>query len=897
MIELYDMLIDGISKQLKLDTNYELPKYLNQIKSTVRDLRLCYRNFPVSVPYHREEYQTAYLLTYFPHYVQLINKILTEDCYDTFKGKESLKLTFFGGGPGPEILGTMLFIKEHYPQVKSVDINLFDINASAWDYSHRILCDNVLSELGLNFNFSKSDLDFTKGPMPETMASKLTNSDLVVFQNCLNEISVSSQRSVKELISQVFDKLNKGCTFIIADLASNYPEVIRLITEIENIASYNYSVDIHRSIAKNNGVHSMVSLFYPPTRFVIDNLLTGESGLIPRKNLKYNYSCFTINKTQKLSSVFSSKKALDLLYSPLATSVGRVKSELVRKTFIGIDFGTSTTVCSYVKINEDNQIITESIPIKQYNERNKATTHQKVDSVVAYDNNRIIIGKPAKDLARELVYGKNYWSSFKMGVGVDLGPVYYNSDLRVGEDKILTPEDACVKFFQKLKVGIDSFIEENNLPMNIEYAISIPASFEMSQRQSILYALEKVGIKSGRSPFIDEPVAAYLHHLNTYGVSTIEEKKVLVFDFGAGTCDICVFEISNRDNKLQINNLAISRNGEVGGDQLDYQIVDKVLWTQFVKQNPEFANIDRSIKKIIYSGLKNIAETLKIRLCDRAIGGDVVTKNGAESISNFEDFYISERISKGVRNASLSYKELYEIMSDFMLNKTSLTDNIATTLETAMIKSGINYSEIDEVVLIGGSCKNPYIEYFLKQIFPHKTQIVKPLDMQYAVSNGAAIHSLAMNVFGQNLITPVLGESLYVRINESTKKIFAQGLTLPNEGIMMPILPEQCLNGFEMDILIGEDKKLLKRVRQPQICGEAFDIVISISQDKLVFIEFMKDKEIISPVITVNPTALVSNSFASEQLNNLWKKYNQDMCDFGKVEKEIEQQIQNITKN
>jgi molecular chaperone DnaK len=78
---------------------------------------------------------------------------------------------------------------------------------------------------------------------------------------------------------------------------------------------------------------------------------------------------------------------------------------------------------------------------------------------------------------------------------------------------ILNPKDAAKVFFQYLKAQIDRYIRTNNLPSNVQFAVSIPASFEANQRKELIYALEQNGISINKQSFIDEPNAAFLSYV------------------------------------------------------------------------------------------------------------------------------------------------------------------------------------------------------------------------------------------------------------------------------------------------------------------------------------------------------------------------------------------------
>ena len=127
-----------------------------------------------------------------------------------------------------------------------------------------------------------------------------------------------------------------------------------------------------------------------------------------------------------------------------------------------------------------------------------------------------------------------------MELGEDVGAKYFDSEL--GQNSLfplLNPKDAAKLFFQYLKVQIDRYIQQHNLPTNVQYAISIPASFEANQRKELIEALSENNISLNKQSLIDEPNAAFLSFVqakskedNPLILPDGDNPNVLVFDFG-----------------------------------------------------------------------------------------------------------------------------------------------------------------------------------------------------------------------------------------------------------------------------------------------------------------------------------------------------------------------------
>ena len=215
-------------------------------------------------------------------------------------------------------------------------------------------------------------------------------------------------------------------------------------------------------------------------------------------------------------------------------------------TYVGVDFGTSTTVVSIASFdNEGRAIHTKVLRLKQILPDGAVYSSEIVPTVIAWVG-RILVGEGASQLKYQLKRGKNIWYSFKMELGEDLGAKYYESELReVAPFNIRNPKDAARVFFAYLKYLILSYCEENGLSQQIDYSVSIPASFEANQRKDLLDSLAANEMKVATQALIDEPNAAFI----SYAVQRATEghpmflhpdynSKVMVFDFG-GAIFLC----------------------------------------------------------------------------------------------------------------------------------------------------------------------------------------------------------------------------------------------------------------------------------------------------------------------------------------------------------------------
>ena len=281
---------------------------------------------------------------------------------------------------------------------------------------------------------------------------------------------------------------------------------------------------------------------------------------------------------------------------------------------------------SLAKIDKKTkEISTTSIWLNQKLVDGAKMSSEKIPTVIAWYNEKLLVGNGAADLKHKLKKGVNVWYSFKMELGEDLGSKYYNSELGRGSDfPILNPKDAARVFFQYLKAQIDRYVKDKGLPTNIQFAVSIPASFEANQRKELVNALEQNGIAINKQALIDEPNAAFLSYVKTSTadgnplcIPDGDNPKILIFDFGAGTCDVSILELGKDLKGIYSKNLSISKFETLGGDDIDRFIALEYLFNQFLLENglnhQDFRTPEKN--RIITNFLK-AAEQLKILICD-----------------------------------------------------------------------------------------------------------------------------------------------------------------------------------------------------------------------------------------------------------------------------------------
>jgi len=559
-------------------------------------------------------------------------------------------------------------------------------------------------------------------------------------------------------------------------------------------------------------------------------------------------------------------------------------------TYVGIDFGTSTTVVSIAsQVNGEQKIKTLPIKLTQVLEDGTMYQSEKLPSVIAWYNGKLLVGEGASNLKYTLTKGKNIWFSFKMEIGEDLGAKYYNSEVGdVAGIKIRNPKDCVRVFFMYLRMLITKYCKDNGLSENINYAVSIPASFEANQRKELMEALETNGMTISKQSLIDEPNAAFISYVHDSEdsekpllISPHYNSKVLVFDFGGGTCDISILEIGKSATGLYSKNIAISKFTKLGGDDVDRYLTYKYIMPRFFEYNDVKAEDFRTKEKqYIATQLYKVAERLKILLCKRIAN----QMYNLEIPSHYKNSADRETISVPVmvetmkgsltqNSFFLSVKELSEAMQVFMKNSRIATqikgqeeyNNIFMLINSAIEKANVKREEIDYVLLIGGSAQNPFIQETLKNEF-EESQILVPQDLQTHVSKGAAIHSLLMNGMNKCIIQPITSEPILVITKDTHPRvIMPAGSIIPSDTSIIDdlVTSRDHQDVIELPICVGNTNKMLFNLRIELQGGVPVNTPVQLA------IEINADKLLLAQASCMGIQCMVEpqNPFANKELS------------------------------
>jgi len=759
-MSIYNVIVEAIDKLN--DKPLEIIDYLQSLKKDVRMLRTSYRKpLPVYVNYSLQNIQSAYLITYFPHYYQLIYKILLEQDLQQIKSKKEYSLAFIGGGPGSEAYGAIKYILEHCPNIETVNINILDINAKTWSYSHSALKEFLLpnlkrfNEIKLNWNSHQFNLIDSNN----INANKLLfeNSDLVVIQNCINEIPRENSNALENNILKIFKYISKDSALLMIDLTTSVrSEIFKLEKAIESCFT-----DINKTTtSENKSASTLTSINYRPSQVIRENLLDYTDGLIPRKNLKYDFSLVGKNQTNKKEEI--QRIGINSIYRPLENLNKSIK-DFNDRSFIGIDFGTSCSVCAITYV-EKEELKVELLQISQKDHLGISSKSTIVPSIIGVLNSNFLLGKYAQEKRRNLVLGKNAWYGFKENI-LDLeNLVYANSVLHEHPNyPIKNGSDALVVFLKRLRIEIINIINEKKLPQEKYFSFSTPANYGLKEKEILEKYLIKSGFEKGTFRFLEEPVSSVIGTIHQEGLALnlVNDLKILVIDIGAGTVDCCAIQLTRDSDNVISETLAIHRNKNIGGNFIN------TLLSKKLKNKYHTINIDDEF-------ILDNCENLKLQFC-KNIRTDKKVKFILPELANDKNYYLDTFDSRANTSYKLNYFEFNEVIKDYF-NGNEKFKGFKDSVEETIRKTNLSIEDFDYVIMSGGGAKNPYLRSLSAFYLGHKKLII-PDNSQEQVAMGNAIQSFISNTFGKQIIESVLNGNIYVENN--TLPLFKKGDILP----------------------------------------------------------------------------------------------------------------------
>jgi len=345
---------------------------------------------------------------------------------------------------------------------------------------------------------------------------------------------------------------------------------------------------------------------------------------------------------------------------------------------VGIDLGTTFSAISFLEAGKPKII--------QSSEGSNVTP-----SIVSIKDGEIIVGEIARRQA--IANPQNTVRSIKRLMGS-------NDKIKI-DGKNYSPEEISAYILQKLKRDAEAYLGEEIK----DAVITVPAYFDDAQRNATKNAGKIAGFNVKR--IINEPTAASL----AYGLDKVEEKTILIFDFGGGTFDVSILELG--DGVFEVK--STSGDNHLGGDDIDDKLIDYIA-NQFKKEN----GIDLREDKIALQRLKEAAEKAKIEL------------SGVSKTQISLPYITADSNGPKHINMELNRSKFEELISDIL-------DRLRKPTIQALKDAKLESKDINKVILVGGSIRIPAVQNLVKDILGQEPD--KSLHPDEAVAIGAAIQA------------------------------------------------------------------------------------------------------------------------------------------------------------
>ena len=521
---------------------------------------------------------------------------------------------------------------------------------------------------------------------------------------------------------------------------------------------------------------------------------------------------------------------------------------------IGIDLGTTNSILSYIKLDEENSAI-KYLALEQPTTSNRLVTDVLCPSVVYFHRktNRLYVGKGAEDKKYSSVLGVDVFYSSKSQLGQKV--IYHNSN----HPDLIYP-------YQVSSFIIDYLLKEftKKVHPNLDdckIVVTVPASFGGSQRTDTLKAVSEAGVAIEEGDLIDEPNAAFIGYLSKASKVEIPDgSRVLIFDMGGGTTDISIVELMHSEgNEYEVKNLAISRYDLIGGDDIDYYIATTHLLPKLLKSNSiTIEEWSYSVReKVVMSRLRKVARSLKETLSAKIMWHIRNVQGSSLDSIQWEKLPPATEISIQMPDESFTFKGKEYTIADISMNMDELkqyykpfvdpegTNNIRhdeyniisilSLLNSLEQVSLIPPERIDYILLVGGSTLNPFIAESVKHYYPRSEILTYDEidDVDRIVAFGATKFAQQRAINNQLPIIPIVPDKI---------GILVQGKEI------ISIIP----GGVQVPFPIGEDDFIFSDpLNTPSSDSQTIQIPICVGSAHRIYQTIEINKDLISGELVI----------------------------------------------
>ena len=477
--------------------------------------------------------------------------------------------------------------------------------------------------------------------------------------------------------------------------------------------------------------------------------------------------------------------------------------------FFGIDLGTSS--CSIAYVADDPR------------QRNaQLVTVQTVDVAVEADGAHLITNRIPSVVAAPLdprasggaLFGLDFFAAFRKkkkeaellrrgrdyfaSVKSDLGTLRAYTRSRVPACR--TPVEVTAVILERLR-GLAHDANPALDPRKAPTVITVPASFSALARTETLDAAAKAGFDRSCVRLLDEPVAALLDLLNSpdaAGLLDAQSRNLLVFDYGAGTCDVALLRVRfdpATATGLHVENLAISNYHRLGGDDVDARVMEHIVWPQICPPEQRWSLKASRRREIEDTLTGTVARQLKEQMC-RDVAKKVRESSWADVDAHpvrvlvaLERLFELPEIGKQTPRRFEMDSELFAAVMAPFLSRPRETNapeqSILYPVEETLARAELKPEDLDAVVLHGGSSLNPFVRRLMADTFGRhdlfqRTRVVMTPDPLVSVARGAAVACYWREARDTEIVRPIMPEDFGVILRDGRKvALIGAGTPLP----------------------------------------------------------------------------------------------------------------------